>query len=181
MHNHGHCCEHNNLGYCKVCLVPYCKDCGKEWKTYNYGYQYFPYFGNTTTGGASSIDRKLKLGELGNTTTYKHEGQLEYKETVIEHNVTDYSFLLAGGIKFSIMVDHDAGDTINSNTHFYQINRTSKPDPVNLEETLAPETVYVNKDHILVLSTTDRKQRMATKEELLQNSRFIHEMAKGMH
>jgi hypothetical protein len=36
MKDHTNCgkepCEHINLGYCKTCKAPYCKDCGFEWK-----------------------------------------------------------------------------------------------------------------------------------------------------
>jgi len=41
-HNHHHnCCRHKNLGYCEVCKVAYCKDCGKEWRD-NTGYWTYP-------------------------------------------------------------------------------------------------------------------------------------------
>lgn len=35
-HNHEHCkytwdCKHEHIGFCPVCQVPYCLDCGEEW------------------------------------------------------------------------------------------------------------------------------------------------------
>ncbi len=42
-HNHEHCCEHEEVRYCKVCGVAYCKKCGKEWREYGWTYTYPPY------------------------------------------------------------------------------------------------------------------------------------------
>jgi len=40
-HHHEHCCEHEQVKYCKVCRVVYCAKCGKEWKE---GIWYYPYY-----------------------------------------------------------------------------------------------------------------------------------------
>jgi hypothetical protein len=45
-HHHHDCCEHEDLAYCKVCKVAYCKDCGKEWRD-NPGYSLYPHWPNT--------------------------------------------------------------------------------------------------------------------------------------
>jgi hypothetical protein len=63
MHNHDHCCEHKNLGYCKLCQVVYCKDCEREWKDnpYTYTYPNYPTYpqwtriGDTITVSSGSI------------------------------------------------------------------------------------------------------------------------------
>lgn len=62
-HNHcGHVCQHNNLKYCKHCQVPYCVDCGYEWKTYNWN----PYYWYTTTGVPVDISPTIAC----NTNTF---------------------------------------------------------------------------------------------------------------
>jgi len=50
MSDHEHCCEHENLRYCKVCKVIYCVDCGIKWKVWGKSYGTYPYEYTTTTG-----------------------------------------------------------------------------------------------------------------------------------
>ncbi len=84
MSSHNHCssfgCEHNNLKYCKCCRVPYCVDCGYEWKTYSYWN--YPYYTYTYTAGqlqqsptvVSSGNANTPESLTGCTVTCKHEG-----------------------------------------------------------------------------------------------------------
>ncbi len=64
MNNHEHTeCEHE-MAYCKVCKIPYCKKCGKEWQEKTYTSTTNPWVsggltlcGQTTvTGGGSPQD-----------------------------------------------------------------------------------------------------------------------------
>lgn len=55
MNNHEHTeCEHE-MAYCKVCKIPYCKKCGKEWMEKSYTYTANPWNGGAVTlcGGGS--------------------------------------------------------------------------------------------------------------------------------
>ena len=36
--NHEHCCKHENLKYCQVCKLVYCKGCNKEWRDWGWTY-----------------------------------------------------------------------------------------------------------------------------------------------
>jgi hypothetical protein len=60
-HQHQCVCEHNNIKLCKVCKVPYCVDCGKEWQekvlynTYYSTCQYPNIYQHQTTGGRSDV------------------------------------------------------------------------------------------------------------------------------
>ena len=54
--HHEHCCEHDDLRYCKVCRVVYCKGCGKEWRNKNWYNTYPPYPQWTYTVSLGSVD-----------------------------------------------------------------------------------------------------------------------------
>jgi len=73
--HHEHCCKHENVKYCVVCKVVYCKGCGKEWRgnPYNWYYPNYPY--TYTIGPCSTtISGSLTSGQSTNTGTVCHQG-----------------------------------------------------------------------------------------------------------
>ena len=77
MTNHEHKeCEHE-MAYCKVCQIPYCKKCGKEWKdNYNYIPYYptiYPYTTPWYTGtGGTGVQVTYTAGSLPNSANITH-------------------------------------------------------------------------------------------------------------
>lgn len=65
-HDHHNHCSHNNLAYCPICDVVYCRDCGKEWGKRFYGYRWvYPYWEPTTVstswGGTADDDQTITV------------------------------------------------------------------------------------------------------------------------
>lgn len=78
---HKHChddCKHESMKYCAKCEVPYCADCGREWKQYQYPYwnpwYQYPYtaypYGTWTVGN----DPAWNSGTVANVANSANSG-----------------------------------------------------------------------------------------------------------
>jgi len=67
--HHEHCCEHEQVKYCKICKVVYCVKCGKEWREnfWTYTYTYPTYSVPYQTAGSS-----YKISDISTTTVCNH-------------------------------------------------------------------------------------------------------------
>jgi hypothetical protein len=105
---------------------------------------------------------------------------MEILETIKEHNVTDYDFVMASGAKLAITVDHDAGDTVQDYTDRYVITTVEKPSLTDPDKRIESSIMDVYKHQIAVLARHNRKQRLPTLEEAATSKKLIHRLAKGI-
>jgi hypothetical protein len=73
MHDHHHHCLHFTLGYCAICDVTYCRNCGREWGVRQYTsvgtyMPYAPYYG-------TGIHQWSTSGTLGGSTISTSSGE----------------------------------------------------------------------------------------------------------
>lgn len=104
--------------------------------------------------------------------------EVKSKDTTRELHELEYTF--TSGAVLPLMVDMEAGDTVEDKPDVIYIKLVAKPSISNPEELLAAETITIFKSSLAAIQSRVRTLRLPTIEEKEEIKRLIHAELKGV-